>query len=90
MFTSLITVSCDVSLSNLRIRNNGTLRPTIALFICRSSVYLYLMDKAIVLCVTEKNFDFLLLNETWQTPNDYLHLNLLTPSGNSYLAKPHF
>lgn len=30
----------------------------------------------------------LVLMETWQTPNDYFHLNLLTPCGYKYFSKP--
>ncbi|KAL0152078.1 hypothetical protein M9458_052632, partial [Cirrhinus mrigala] len=81
--TALITVS--PSLSALHIHNDCALRPALALFNCRS-----LTNKATVLStlLTEKDLDFLLLTETWQIPNDYFHLNLLTPSGYSYLAKP--
>ncbi|KAL0154066.1 hypothetical protein M9458_050640, partial [Cirrhinus mrigala] len=81
----LITVSCAPSLSDLHLRNDCELRPALALFNCRS-----LTNKATVLStlLTEKDLDFLLLTETWQIPNDYFHLNLLTPSGYSNLAKP--
>lgn len=78
-------MSCDPSLTDLHTRNVCAFHPALVLFNCRS-----LTDKATALSalLTEKNLDFLLLTETWQVPNDYFHLNLLTPSGYSYLAKP--
>lgn len=62
---------------------NDCRRSEIVLLNCRS-----LTDKATVLSalITEKSLDLLLLTETWRIPNYYLHLNLLSPSGYSYLA----
>ncbi len=36
----------------------------------------------------ERNLDLLFLTETWQMPDDFIELNLLTPPGYSYLTKP--
>lgn len=30
----------------------------------------------------------LFLTDTWQTPNDYMHLNVLTPNEHQHLSKP--
>lgn len=81
-YNALIAILCDSSLPNQHTRNDCLLSE-IAMFNCRS-----LMDKATVLStlVTEKILDFLLLTESWQIPNGYLHLSL---PGYSYLAKPH-
>lgn len=43
----------------------------------------HLTDKASVLndIIIDANLDMLLLTETWQVPNDFFNLNLLTPPG---------
>lgn len=49
-----------------------------------------LTDKASVLnyIIIDANLDMLLLTETWQVPNFFFHLNLLTPPGYIYLSQP--
>ena len=56
-----------------------------ALLNCRS-----ISDKAPYLneMITDNNLDIFLLTETWQVPEDFLQLNLLTPDGYKYLSKP--
>lgn len=38
--------------------------------------------------ITQKKLDMFFLSETWQQPGDFLHRNMLTPPGYSYLSKP--
>jgi len=49
-----------------------------------------LTDKALVLndIIIDTNLDMLLLTETWQVPNDFFNLNLLTPPGYIYFSQP--
>ncbi|XP_051512965.1 uncharacterized protein LOC127417184 [Myxocyprinus asiaticus] len=63
----------------------GFVRQDLALLNCHS-----LTDKASILneLITDIKLDMLLLTETWQIPNDFLQLNLLTPHGYKYLSKP--
>ncbi|XP_072562558.1 nicotinamide/nicotinic acid mononucleotide adenylyltransferase 1-like [Paramormyrops kingsleyae] len=65
--------------------NEGLHTLRCALLNCRS-----LTDKTAFLndLTVAKNLDMLLLVETWQKPEDNLHLNRLTPLGYSFLCKP--
>lgn len=49
-----------------------------------------LTDKVLVLnyIIIDTNLHMLLLMETWQVPNDFLNLNLLTPPGYIYFSQP--
>ena len=38
--------------------------------------------------ITDNNLDIFLLTVTWQVPEDFLQLNLLTPDGYKYLSRP--
>ncbi len=56
-----------------------------ALLNCRS-----ISDKAPYLneFITDNSLDILFLTETWQVPDDFLQLNILTPHGFKYLSRP--
>lgn len=79
---------CLINLSDAeqRITNFNSLHRRFALLNCRS-----ISDKASYLneIITDNKLDIFLLTETWQAPDDFLQLNLLTPVGYNYLSRPH-
>ncbi|KAL0153382.1 hypothetical protein M9458_051301 [Cirrhinus mrigala] len=83
-YSSLVYVKKSASTGNFA-GNTGQMHHHFALLNCRS-----ISDKGPYLneLITDIDLDMLFLTETWQTPNDFIQLNLLTPNGYHYLSTP--
>ncbi len=81
---SLVCIKKSDSNDNLT-ENTDVLQNHFALLNCRS-----ISDKGPYLneLIIDTNLDMIFFTETWQTPNDFMHLNLLTPNGYQHLSKP--
>lgn len=81
---SLVCIKMSDSNNNLT-ENTDVLQNHFALLNCRSisAKGPYLNE-----LITDTNLDMVFFTETWQTPNDFMHLNLLTPNGYQHLSKP--
>ncbi len=81
---SLVCIEKSDSNDNLT-ENTDVLQNHFAVLNCRS-----ISDKGPYLneLIIDTNLDMIFFTETWQTPNDFMHLNLLTPKGYQHLSKP--
>jgi exonuclease III len=95
----LDTTQLDKRHRHINFGNLRSLRPDPDLGICRRASpdlrcallnTRSLTDKASLLndIIIDTDLDMLFLTETWQVPNDYLSLNLLTPPGYIFFSQP--